>query len=233
MKIKTIFFSLGWLLFLSCLALAGAALYSPRVADGLLWRFERFERLPSINQRSFEVRMERYFLWFENFVEPNKAIFFGDSHLQLIPPASTDWAVNFAVNGQQISRMIDRVPKFSVLSTAPTIFINGGENDLNAGAGVEEIAAYWKELLSKLPKTKKLICVGLPETAGERRKAEQVKKLNVLISTTCIAAGARFLPLKMGEGPFIEHRLADDHVHLSRPAMFQLAKVMQQMAEQP
>jgi hypothetical protein len=233
MKFKTLFFSLGWLLFLGCVALAAAALYSPRVTDGLLWRFERLEREPSITQRSFELRMERYFLWFENFVEPNKAVFFGDSHLQLIPPASTDWAANFAVNGQPISRMIDRVPKSKLLTTAPTIFINGGENDLSAGKTVEEISDYWAQLLSKLPKKKKLVCVGLPETTSERLKADQVRRLNQLIAKACDKAGARFLALKMGEGAFIGHHLADDKVHLSRPAMFQLAKVMQQISEQP
>jgi hypothetical protein len=233
MKFKTFIYSLGWLLFFGCIALASAALYSPRVTDGLLWRFERLERIPSLTQRSFELRMERYFLWFENFIEPNKAVFFGDSHLQLIPPGSTEWAANFAVNGQPISRMIDRIPKFTSLTTAPVVFINGGENDLTAGTSVEQIGIYWEQLLSKLPTTKKLICVGLPEAAGSRLRAEQVKKLNLLIMKTCIQAKAKFLPIKMGEGAFIEHRLADDNVHLSRPAMFQLAKVMQQMAEQP
>jgi hypothetical protein len=232
MKLKTLFFSLGWLLFLGCIALAAAVLYSPRIADGLLWRLEKLERVPSISQRSFELRMERYFLWFEQYVEPNKVVFFGDSHLQLIPPASTDWAANFAVNGQTINRMIDRVPKFKLLTTAPTVFINGGENDLSAGASIEEISDSWNQLLARLPTTKKLICIGLPESNGERLKAEQVKNLNQLIARNCKNAGAQFLALKMGEGAFVGHQLASDKVHLSRPALFQLAKVMQQMADQ-
>jgi hypothetical protein len=233
MKLKSLFYGSGWILFFGCIAVFISALLSPRVADGLLWRIEKLERTPSMGQRAFEVRMERYFLWFEQFLEADKVVFFGDSHLQLIPPASTEWAANFAVNGQPISRMVERVPKFASLNKAPAIFINGGENDLSHGSSVEQIATYWKQLLTNLPNTKKLICVGLPEAAGPRREAEKVRELNLKIATVCAQAGAKFLALKMGEGAFVNHRLADDSVHLSRPAMFQLAKVMQQMANQP
>jgi hypothetical protein len=233
MNFKTFTLSLGWFLFFVCISIIAAALFSPRVADGILWRFENYERVPNLTQRSLEDRMFRYFLWIENFREPNQSIFFGDSHLQMIPPNSTMWASNFAVGGQPISRMIDRAPKFKSLSEAPTIFLNGGENDLAAGVSVELVATYWKELLERLPKTKRLICVGLPESSGERQRAIQAKKLNEQISKLCSAKGAQFLPLKMGEGAFVGQYLSGDAVHLSAPAMLQLAKVMQKMAEQP
>ncbi len=220
-------------MFIGTLGLAAAALFSPRIADGLAWRFEKLERFPSLSQRSFEVRMERYFLWFENFIEPTTAVFFGDSHLQLIPPEATRWAANFAVNGQPISRMIDRVEKFKSVQTAPIVFINGGENDLTAGASVEKISQSWEALLKRIDKPKKLVCVGLPEASSTRRQAEQVNALNVSIADICRKNGGQFLSLAMGKGAFAQYELAQDNVHLSRPAMYELAKVMQQMASQP
>jgi GDSL-like Lipase/Acylhydrolase family len=240
-KFKTIIYSLGWLLFLGCLGLALAAIFNPTIADGVLWRFEKLERVSNLTQRSFEARMERHYLWRDELAASqstsapiaHKAVFFGDSHLHLIPPDLTDWAVNLAISGQPISRMINRVQLFKLVKNAPVIFINGGENDLKRGDSVEDISRHWKALLAQLPKSSKIVCVGLPETKGPRFMPEKIKALNESIAAVCAERSAKFLPLQMGEGAFAQHQLANDNIHLSPSAMLQLALLMKQIANQP
>jgi hypothetical protein len=239
MKLKTLFFSSGWLLLFGGLTLVVAAIFNPVLADGLLWRFEKLERVSNLTQRSFEARMVRHYLWRDELhsessaLNAHKAVFFGDSHLHLLPSDVTDWAVNLAIGGQPIKRMIDRVQLFKLIKNAPIIFVNGGENDLRRGDSIEEISGYWNALLAQLPKSAKIVCVGLPETSGPRFMPEKIKPLNELIAESCAKRGAKFLPLKMGEGTFAQHHLALDNIHLSPSAMLQLTVLMKQMASQP
>jgi hypothetical protein len=230
MKLKYAILGSGWVLLVCLAAVAVAAMVNPNIADRLLWRFESLERSPSVTQRSFESRMERYNLYREQYLPLGTPLIFGDSHLQLIPTETIHWAANFALGGQPIRRMIDRVPNFKSVETASIIFINGGENDLIAGDSVGQIEGYWQTLLQRLPKAKKVVCVGLPEADPPRINAQRVKQLNVLIAEVCTKNGNQFLPIRIGDGVFKDEQMASDNLHLSRDALQRLATLMQQMA---
>jgi hypothetical protein len=231
--VKKIFCGVGWAFLLLTVALVAAALGNSNIANSLLWRFESFEKYPGLTQRAFEQRIHKQNMYAEQYLKSDTPLFFGDSHLQLIPPEATLWAANFAIGGQTIKRMIDSVPKFKSVSTASVIFINGGENDLLTGDSAEKIGEYWQTLLSRLPKGKKLICVGLPEAEPNRVNAYQVKRLNILISEVCSKNGAQFLAIQIGLGEFKAEQMASDNLHLSRSASMKLATIMQQIARQP
>jgi hypothetical protein len=231
MSVKSVIFSLGWVLFFCTCALIATAAISPYVADSLLWRFEHLELSPSVTQRYFESRMRRQSLYAEQFLQPGTPLLLGDSHLQLIPSESTTWATNFAIGGQPIKRMIENVPKFKTLASARVLFINGGENDLLAGDSVEEVSRYWQVLLDQLPRSKKFVCVGLPEADPPRRNAAQVKQLNIFIAEICRQRGGQFLAVQIGVGAFKAEQMDSDNLHLSRAAMYKLAGLLEQIAK--
>jgi lysophospholipase L1-like esterase len=231
--VKKIFCGVGWAFLLVVIALVAAALGNSNIADSLLWRFESFEKYPGLTQRAFEQRIHKQNLYAEQHLKSGTPLFFGDSHLQLIPPEATLWAANFAIGGQTIKRVIESVPKFKSVATASVIFINGGENDLLTGDSVENIGEYWQALLSLLPKEKRLVCVGLPEAELNRVNAYQVKLLNTRISEVCGKNGAQFLAIQIGLGEFKAEQMASDNLHLSRSASMKLARLMEEIAKQP
>jgi lysophospholipase L1-like esterase len=231
--VKKIFCSLGWAFLLVAIALVAAALGNSNIADTLLWRFEAFEKYPGLTQRAFEQRIHKQNLYAEQHLKSGTPLFFGDSHLQLIPPEATPWAANFAIGGQTIKSVIDSLPKFKSLSTASVIFISGGENDLLTGDSVENVSENWQILLSRLPKEKRLVCVGLPEAELNRVNALQVKRLNAVIADVCRKNSAQFLAIQIGIGEFKNEQMASDNLHLSRSASMKLATMMEQIARQP
>jgi hypothetical protein len=231
--LKKFICSLGWVLFLAAVVLVVVALGNSNLADSLLWRFESFEKHPGLSQRAFEHRVHMQNLYTEQHLKSGTPLFLGDSHLQLIPPEATLWAANFAIGGQTLKRAINSLPKYKSILTASVIFVNGGENDLLAGDSVESIGENWKIFLSRLPKQKKLVCVGLPEAETSRLNASQVKRLNVLIAEICRKNGAQFLAVQIGIGEFKGEQMASDNVHLSWFASMKLAKLMEQIATRP
>jgi lysophospholipase L1-like esterase len=232
MNLKNGILSLGWVLFIILVALIASALSNPNLADNLLWRFELSERQPSLTQRSFEHRMQKHSLYVEQGLKLGTPLFFGDSHLQLIPPDGSRWAANFGIGGQTMKRMVENVPKFKSISTASVVFINGGENDLLAGDSVESISGYWQNLLDRLPKVKNLVCVGLPEADAPRVNASQVKLLNERISDVCRRNDGKFLAIQIGVGEFKLEHMASDNLHLSWAATQKLARLMEKIAFQ-
>jgi lysophospholipase L1-like esterase len=221
------------MLFFAIVAAIAFALKNANLADSLLWRFESFENQPSLTQRAFEQRIQKQNLYAEQYLKLGTPLLLGDSHLQLIPPEATIWAANFAIGGQTLKRVIDSLPKFKSLSTASVIFLNGGENDLLTGDSVENIGANWQLLLQRLPKGKKLVCVGLPEAESNRVNASAVKQLNAQIADVCRKNDAQFLAIQIGQGEFLTEQMARDHLHLSWQASIKLAKLMEQIAKQP
>jgi lysophospholipase L1-like esterase len=229
--IKKFFDRLGWVLFLLVFAIIAGALSNSNLADGLLWRFESFEKQPSLTQRAFEQRIQKQNLYEEQYLKRGTPLLLGDSHLQFIPQDATLWAANFAIGGQTLKRVIDSLPKFKSISTASVIFVNGGENDLLFGDSVESIGNNWQVLLSSFPKGTRLVCVGLPEAEVNRVNALAVRRLNRLIEEVCRKNQAQFLAIQIGLGEFKAEQLANDHLHLSRSASIKLAKLMEQIAK--
>lgn len=203
---------------------------TPAVFDGLMWRIELMQGHNSGSQRILENFLHKLHIWQDQSSPSGSAYLIGDSHLQLIPQHATTWALNFAINGQPMSRIVRSVGALPGLKRAGTVFVNGGENDLSYGVSVEEIASYWKELFVQNPGVKKFVCIGLPETLGQRRDAEKVKLLNEKIAKICADNGAMFVSVTMGQGAFTGHKLAIDHVHLERNAMFTLAGLLEVIA---
>lgn len=194
-------------------------LFTPWITDGLLWRFERFAPRPALSQRILERQEHNNDLWQDRFIPAGSVLLFGDSHFQSLPRVGLAGMYNFAINGQSVGRMIDRVPQFSSVPVAALIFIVGGENDLAEGTSVKDVETHWVKLLSRLSKKSNVVCVGLPETNGQRMHADAVPTLNQAIERICNASGAEYMSVRMGVGIFLNQELSEDHVHLSIPGM--------------
>ena len=214
----------GWIFFALTLVLGLIVLRTPWIADGLLWRFESIEPKPRVSQRMFERLMHRENIWQDSYVPKQSVILFGDSHLQLIPRSYLPSAYNFAVSGQSVGRMVDRVAEFTSLGTSTLIILNGGENDLSEGATPSQVGERWQRLLGKLRPGLPITCVGLPETNATRIHSELVKPTNTLIEKHCISYGGKFLPLVMGAGAYKNEKLSDDKLHLSENGIKVLAE---------
>ena len=133
----------------------------------------------------------------------------------MLPRGSDTHIYNFAVGGQAIGRMVDRVKQFQSLRTAKLIVVNGGENDLTEGVAVEQIVNSWNQLLKSLPRDIKVLCIGLPVTDGPRVRSESAKLLNLGIARTCASRNASYLEIKAGTGLFRNVDISADQMHLS------------------
>ena len=196
-------------------AFAFALLLSHRILDGIVWRFEIFEKRPTLSQRIFERATHRENIWQNEYVPPGSALLFGDSHLQLIPRSYLPQAYNFSMSGQSVGRMIERVPLFLASSKASLIVINGGENDLSEGADAALVGSYWKQLFAKLPPNLPILCVGLPISSGKRRNGNHVEQTNLAVKNICEKYGADFLDLNLLNGPLQGQTMSNDYMHLS------------------
>lgn len=206
------------------------AIKTPRVFDGLMWRIERFQGRDSYPQRTLENFLYRLNSWQDQSSPKGSFYLIGDSHLQLIPQHLSAWSLNFAINGQPMSRLITRVGQLPGLKSAGAVIVNGGENDLAYGISVDEIEGYWKQLFKQNPDIKRFVCVGLPMTERQRRDLEKVKLLNTKIEQVCRENGAPFVQVQMGQGVFFGYSLAIDNVHLARETMAPFAALLERTA---
>jgi hypothetical protein len=207
------------------------AIKTPKIFDGIMWRVAHLQGNDNYTQRTLEQSLYRLFSWQDESTPPRSVYLIGDSHLQLIPQHLTPWAINFAINGQPMSRIVERIKDLPGLKNASAVLVNGGENDLSYGTSVETIAGYWAQMFAQNSHIKNFVCVGLPETIALRRDAAKVIELNKKIEQICSANGAPFVAVRMGSQEFLGHTLAIDHVHLTREAMVPFAGLLERKAK--
>ena len=206
--------------------------FNPWIVDGLLWRFERLESNPTVGQRIFENRSHLQALWDEQSVPENAILLFGDSHLRLLKKSKLPNLYNFAIGGQTVGRMADRVRQFKSARKASLIVVSGGENDLSEEASVEIIDQRWVKLIAALPPSVRVLCVGLPEWSGPRIHGEFVGQVNRNIQKRCASISASTLIPFTGFSPIESLSDSPDGMHLSRQGMEVLLKEIEQLAGQ-
>ena len=215
---------IGWILFFGTFLCIALVLRLPFLADGLHWRFEQFEPRPKLSQRILERLSHKEAIWQDAFIADNAILIFGDSHLRLLPMGLLGDAYNFSIGGQSVGRLAAGFSDFKSVNVAALIVLNGGENDLSEGSSIEAITASWVSLVSKIPKGKNFLCIGMPETLSSRRDSQNVATLNIKIQGVCTAyTNGQYLPVKMGAGIFMGYEIAKDEVHISKEAMKVLA----------
>ncbi len=229
--LKAVVFSLGWIISAIIFFAAYMSLDHHWITDGLLWRFEYWESNPTIGQRIFETRSHQQNLWDDKLVPNGSVLIFGDSHMRYLPKSKEANVYNFAVSGQTIERMIPRLKQFKSALSASLIIINGGENDLSEEQSITRVRKSWVDALAALPSKREVLCVGLPETAGERVHRDKVAPLNELIRKSCTDAGAKFLEVRMDSDSFVEKDLSPDRMHLKAPAMEKLSEILDRYAK--
>ena len=217
---------------IATLAGFAALVFNPWIVDGLLWRFERLEPNPTVGQRIFENRSHLQALWDDQSVPDNSILLFGDSHLRLLKKSKLPNLYNFAIGGQTVGRMADRIKQFKSARKASLIVLSGGENDLSEDASVELIDQRWASLIAALPPKVRVLCVGLPEWNGPRIHGEFVEKVNQNIRKRCAEISASTLIPLTGVSPLESPSDSPDGMHLSRAGMEVFLKQIEQVVQQ-
>ena len=119
----------------------------------------------------------------------------GDSHLQAFPVALLPGtAANFAIGGEPISRLADRVPGYQHVIHAQIWVIDGGSNDLRQGASVEDVLRAWRRVIALPPTEAGVVCLGLfPRRRAELASITRRREINRGIAEICAARNAAFI----------------------------------------
>lgn len=131
-----------------------------------------------------------------------------------IPPFLLGKAHSFAIGGQSAGRLAARVGAYRALAIASTVVVGAGTNDLAEGAGVAEIWQSWERILTNLPMSVRVLCMGIPEPMVETEWAENIRLINQGVERQCLARGHRFLAITPGRDEWADVSWAADGVHL-------------------
>lgn len=202
-------------------------LLRPQWMDGLLWRLESLERRPTLSQRIFERRSQSHYVDQDRLVPTGSILLLGDSHLQALPSAWFDNAHNFSIGGESMARLSLRLPKLDSVQRASVIVLSGGTNDLLEGRSVEAVRQAWIDVLAGLPRTVRVICVGIPEPPSTDARSNDVIQVNADIRSICSARGHAFVAVQPGQPGVWQRTSLSDGVHLDQAGQFQLREELQ------
>lgn len=172
-------------------------------------------------------RMDRAYQGF-----PVDWLLLGDSQLQALPSAFLNGSVaNFAIGGQTMARLADRMDRYTLLAAARTIVLAAGANDLREGKSADSVAHAWRRAVERIPPGPTLICLGLfPRRAWQADEYGRRVALNQRIATTCAARGGRFIDpysLLAGGDRRLRAEFDDgDGIHLTGDAYRLLAEAL-------
>ena len=175
-----------------------AASRSAALTDAMLWRFDALTGPPGFVQRSFEKRSVRHQVAHDKFVPPNALLFFGDSHVQLLPVSSLPMAFYYGIGGESAGRLADRLPLYRSIASARGVVIGTGTNDLHEGRSDDEIIAEWQQSLATLPAKLKVVCLALPINAARKDLAARLRPLNQRIAAACDGRNASVIHIEPG-----------------------------------
>ena len=190
------------------LAIGGSA----RLSDAALWRLERWQAAPTVSQRLFERRTVAHQLNVDRLVPTGAVLFFGDSHLQTLPTGGLTQAYNFAIGGETAQRLGQRLDRYTSLPSARAVVIGAGTNDLLEGRTPAEVQQAWRSILDHLPRSARVLCVGIPMGPGPSTGAQA--QVNGLVAEMCRQRGHSMITVVPGMGGFAKAAMAFDGLHL-------------------
>lgn len=197
---------------------------SPGLSESLLWRADAWQPPPSLTQRVFERRLTVHQLDQDRLLPSGAVLFFGDSHLSILPAGGIFQAYNFAIGGESAQRLALRLPHYRSLRQARAIVLGTGTNDLLEGRSPAQVESAWAALLRQMPTRARVVCVGLPRRPGAAHAgaAAAYEEADRRIAALCHQSGHAFVPLSTDEGNAGPVPLAADGLHLRAEASRQL-----------
>jgi lysophospholipase L1-like esterase len=179
-------------------------------------------------QRAFENEI-RHFEKQDSILMPAKGqiLFIGSSSFRIWKSFSTDLTGIAAINrGFGGSTMTDALYYFDrmVLTYAPrTVFVYEGDNDLNMGKSLEELAKEYEDFSNRLkkalPKTK-LVYLAVRPSLSRIAIVEKQKQFNLWLENYCKSQKERFYldmhtPFYLADGTLMPDIFIADRLHLN------------------
>lgn len=216
---------------LLCL-LGGITLFCPHLIDDQRWRSAALQPEPS----SFAYEYHRQLRALAAQAAPDRLMLVGDSQFhQFDTNRFSHPVLNFAIGGDTIRNMSQRLPDYDYTDRASAIVIWGGINDFARGRSAHDILADYTKLLAQMPEYKRIIVLGIPPTAkrsaGQNFSNVDLRNFNQALANIC-KINCEFIdlfPLLTGtNGELAPEFDAGDGLHLTGKAHQLVAQLIEQ-----
>lgn len=152
-----------------------------RISQSISWRLN----WPFPAQVLLEQTMVSLQLRGDALVQVNDTLMFGDSHLQAIPSATLDRAVNYAIGGETAKHLAARVQRYPSLDRAKAVVLMSGSNDLATHAPPPHIERSIVQVMGAIPSTTLVSLMSIPPRKQNDNDAKLRLETNRLLRRAC------------------------------------------------